>query len=91
MKKSFILSIAVAVILAACVLYAGSKSVGQRCIGDAECEFGSECKNGVCTKKKEYDYGSSGKTGQPCMIDADCIGSGRCVEGNYGQKHCSGK
>lgn len=80
------------VFITACViaLYAGSKPVGARCIADTECESGSSCPDGVCVKKREFDFGSSGKTGNPCNIDADCIGSGRCVEGNGGRKACSG-
>ena len=67
-----------------------SKSKGEKCIGDAECDFGLTCNEGVCVKKKEFDFGSSGKTGKPCQIDADCIGSGKCVEGSFGKKYCSG-
>lgn len=65
--------------------------VGDSCTGDASCDFKERCHNGVCIKKDEYDFGSSGKTGQPCQIDADCIGSGTCVDNGYGQKYCSGE
>jgi hypothetical protein len=67
-----------------------SKSIGEKCIGDSECDFGLKCNEGVCIKKKEFDFGSSGKTGKPCQTDADCIGSGKCVEGSFGKKYCSG-
>jgi hypothetical protein len=69
---------------------AGWKSKGEKCVNNAECGSQLECKNGVCVKKKEWDFGGSGKTGKPCNIDADCIGSGKCVEGSFGRKSCSG-
>lgn len=71
-------------------VHAGSKEKGEQCFSDNECEFQLQCKDGVCVKKSDFDYGSSGKTGKKCSIDADCIGSGKCVEGSFGQKVCSG-
>ena len=65
--------------------------VGGSCTGDASCDFEERCHNGVCIKKKEFDFGSSGKTGKPCQIDADCIGSGSCVDNGFGEKYCSGE
>ncbi len=62
---------------------AGDKGVGEKCFSDTECKFLLRCNDGVCIKKKEFDYGGSGKTGKPCNIDADCIGSGKCVEGFF--------
>ncbi len=67
-----------------------SKGKGEKCLNQSECDFGFECNEGVCIKKKEFDFGSSGKTGKPCNIDADCIGLGECVEGEFGKKYCSG-
>jgi hypothetical protein len=67
-----------------------SKEKGEKCLNQSECDFGLECHEGVCVKKKEFDFGSSGKTGKPCNIDADCIGSGTCEEGAFGKKYCSG-
>ncbi|TGL61521.1 hypothetical protein EHQ64_11000 [Leptospira sarikeiensis] len=57
---------------------------------DIQCGFGLQCSGGVCTKKQEFDHGSSGKSGNQCNSDADCIGSGSCVSGTYGKKYCSG-
>ena len=89
MKKILSLSI---IIVFSCIMtiYAGSKKTGETCMNDSECEFNSACSSGVCVKKKEFDFGSSGKTGKPCNIDADCIGSGSCVSNNFGKKVCSG-
>jgi hypothetical protein len=67
-----------------------SKGKGEKCLNNSECDFGTECNDGVCVNKKEFDFGGSGKTGNPCNIDADCIGSGKCVEGSFGKKYCSG-
>jgi len=90
MRMKLLLMTMIPLLIGTIVAYAGSKQTGEKCIGDAECEFGNTCSDGVCTKKKEFDFGSSGKTGKPCQIDADCIGSGKCVEGDFGKKHCSG-
>jgi hypothetical protein len=67
-----------------------SKEKGDSCISDGECGFDLRCNDGVCVKKNEFDFGSSGKTGNPCNIDADCIGSGKCVKNNFGKGYCSG-
>jgi hypothetical protein len=69
---------------------AGWKSKGEKCVNNAECGSQLECRDGVCVKKKEWDFGGSGKTGKPCSSDADCIGSGKCEEGSFGRKYCSG-
>jgi hypothetical protein len=90
MKKFLFVSFVIPMVCAAFVVFAQSKQPGERCVADTECEFNSYCKDGVCTKKKEFDFGDSSKTGKPCQIDADCIGSGKCVEGDFGKKHCSG-
>jgi hypothetical protein len=66
------------------------KKQGEKCFNDSECEFQCECNGGVCVKKKEWDYGSSGKSGNSCNNDADCINSGKCVRNAFGQGHCSG-
>jgi hypothetical protein len=90
MKRVFIIIfiISVSVLLFSTLII--SKEKGDKCLNQAECDFGLECHEGVCVKKKEFDYGSSGKTGKPCNIDADCIGSGKCEEGKFGKKYCSG-
>lgn len=70
--------------------FAGDKKQGEKCVADIECAFGLACTDGACVNKKEFDFGSSGKSGKPCNNDADCIGSGKCVEGTFGKKVCSG-
>ncbi len=90
MKKLTIIALSIfisGILMNATVL---SKGQGDQCMNDVECDFGLACKSGACVKKPEFDYGSSGKSGKPCNIDADCINSGRCVEGTYGKKVCSG-
>jgi hypothetical protein len=67
-----------------------SKGQGDQCFNDIECDFGLTCKGGACVKKKEFDYGGSGKSGNPCNNDADCINAGSCIEGTFGKKVCSG-
>lgn len=71
-------------------LQAGDRQAGERCIADTECAFQFQCKENVCVKKQEFDYGGSGKSGKSCNIDADCIGAGKCVNGGFGKKVCSG-
>ena len=77
-------------VMASPSLMAGSKGQGEKCFADFDCSFGLACTDGACTKKKEFDFGSSGKSGKPCNNDADCINSGTCVEGTFGKKVCSG-
>lgn len=89
MKKTMI-SCAILIVALSIATIGIAKSAGERCVGDAECDFGAHCNNGVCVKKPEFDRGGSGKSGKPCSIDADCIGSGKCVEGSFGKKYCSG-
>jgi len=83
MKKILIIGL-----IATAALFAKDKD--GKCFSDSECSFGQECTSGVCTKKKEFDYGGSGKTGKECNIDADCIGSGKCVKSISGQGRCTG-
>jgi hypothetical protein len=91
MKKTVISICITTVFLCAITLMAGNKNAGEKCIGDADCEFHCSCKSGVCVKKKEFNFGGSDKVGKPCNIDADCIGAGECVEGDFGKKYCSGE
>lgn len=91
MKKSLLTICIFLFSLTAVVVFAGSKDKGDKCFSDTECEFNLECSSGVCTKKKEFDFGSSGKTGKPCSVDSDCIGSGTCEEGSFGKKYCTGR
>ena len=91
MKRTIVIFAASALLLGAALAYAGSQKTGGACTIDSDCAFEDYCNNGVCTKKKEFDFGGSGKTGKPCQIDADCIGSGTCIEGKFGKKHCSGE
>jgi hypothetical protein len=91
MKKIFLSSLVVSLLLFAVMVMAGNKSAGEKCIGDADCEFECSCKDGVCIKKKEFSFGNSNKVGKPCNIDADCIGAGECVKGDFGKKRCSGE
>ncbi len=72
-----------------CSIFAGDREKGEKCTADIQCGFGMQCTGGVCTKKPEFDHGS-GKSGNECFSDADCIGSGSCVRGTYGKKHCTG-
>jgi hypothetical protein len=90
MKKILIISLSMVIAMASMTLMAGSKGQGEKCFADNDCSFGLACTDGACTKKKEFDFGGSGKSGKPCSIDADCIGSGTCVEGTFGKKVCSG-
>lgn len=85
MKKILLITM-----IAASTLFAGSKEKGEKCNMDIECTFGLECTEGVCTKKKEFDFGGSGKSGKKCNIDADCIGAGTCEKGISGQGVCTG-
>jgi hypothetical protein len=89
MKK--IIPAAVAVLVGiSLAAFAGDKKKGDKCVADIECAFGLTCADGACVNKKEFDFGSSGKSGKSCNNDADCIGSGKCVEGTFGKKVCSG-
>lgn len=90
MKKLVIMITAVTVAGMSLAVMAGSKKQGEKCFSDSECEFNLQCSDGACVKKKEFDFGSSGKSGKPCNNDADCINSGKCVEGRFGKKVCSG-
>ncbi|WP_125169470.1 hypothetical protein [Leptospira hartskeerlii] len=71
-------------------VFAGDRDKGDSCTSDIQCGFGLQCTGGVCTKKPEFDHGSSGKSGKQCNHDGDCIGSGKCVSGSFGKKYCSG-
>ena len=90
MKKTIFNIIAILSLVFVTSVWAGSKEKGEKCIGDHECAFNLTCSSNVCVKKKAFDFGSSGKSGKNCNIDADCIGSGKCVEGTFGKKVCSG-
>ena len=90
MKNIFICSFFTFLMIFTFANYADSKSIGERCYSDIECGFNTKCNNGVCIKKKEYNFGSSGNTGKPCNIDTECIGSGKCVKGSLGKSYCSG-
>lgn len=90
MKKIFITASIIVLCLSLLSIESFSKGKGEKCYNDSECDFGLHCNDGVCVKKKEFDFGGSGKTGKPCNIDADCIGAGKCVEGSFGRKYCSG-
>ena len=89
MKKLSIITILFITAMSVAVM-AGGKGQGEKCFSDSECSFGLTCTDGACVKKKEFDFGSSGKSGKPCNNDADCINSGKCVEGTFGKKVCSG-
>ena len=67
-----------------------NKNKGEKCFSSTECGFNLHCQGGVCVKKPEFNFGGSGKSGKSCNIDADCIGSGKCVDGSFGKKYCSG-
>ncbi len=90
--KRIILSTFIAVLIGAFAMIAdaGSKRQGEKCFSDSECEFSLRCNDGVCVKKKEFDYGSSGKAGAPCNNDSECINAGKCVRNAYGKGYCSG-
>ncbi len=90
MGRILVLWCLAAALYAFSLVYAGERKVGEKCVADIDCEFGAECTDGVCLRKREFDFGGSGKSGKPCSIDADCIGAGRCVEGDFGKKYCSG-
>jgi hypothetical protein len=90
MKRIILVAFLSIVSFAAISISAGQKGLGEKCLSDAECAFQLRCHDGVCIKKSELDFGSSVKTGKPCNNDADCIGSGKCVEGSFGRKYCSG-
>ena len=90
MKKILVLISSLFLISGMVALNAGSKGKGEKCHSDIECSFGLTCNGGVCVKKKEFDFGSSGKTGKPCNSDADCIGSGKCERGSFGKSYCTG-
>ncbi|MFZ5627954.1 MAG: hypothetical protein ACOY5B_02415 [Spirochaetota bacterium] len=85
MKKTLLI-----MMIAASALFAGSKEKGAQCNMDIECAFGLECSSGVCTKKKEFEFGGAGKSGKKCNIDADCIGSGKCEKNAFGKGVCTG-
>ncbi|MBP7734477.1 MAG: hypothetical protein KA369_00760 [Spirochaetes bacterium] len=90
MKKMFFIYALAFVIAVSGTVMAGGKRQGEKCFMDNECSFGLTCTDGACVKKKEFDFGGSGKNGKPCNIDADCINAGKCVEGTFGKKVCSG-
>ncbi len=90
MKKICIITSALLLAFISMTVMAGSKGQGEKCFNENECSFGLTCTDGACVKKKEFDFGSSGKSGKPCNNDADCINSGKCVEGTFGKKVCSG-
>jgi hypothetical protein len=90
MKKLLFTTSLVFVIAVSGTVMAGSKGQGEKCFVENECSFGLVCTDGACVKKKEFDFGGSGKSGKPCNIDADCINAGKCVEGTFGKKVCSG-
>lgn len=90
MKKITIFLAVLFVFFFSIVAYTGSKQKGEKCFSDIECDSSLECNDGVCIKKKEFDFGSSGKTGKECNNDADCIGSGKCEAGSFGKKYCTG-
>ncbi|MBN2079005.1 MAG: hypothetical protein JW838_08560 [Spirochaetes bacterium] len=66
------------------------KKQGEHCFNDSECDSKCQCRDGVCVKKREWDFGSSGKSGKECNNDADCINSGKCVKNAFGKGYCSG-
>ncbi len=90
MKKIFITLALSAACIAPLFLSAASWDNEDKCNSNFDCGFNQECKSGVCVKKKEFDFGS-GKSGEECNNDADCIGSGKCVQGKFGKKYCTGK
>jgi hypothetical protein len=90
MKKICIITAAVFIAFVSMTVMAVSKEQGEKCFNDSECSFGLTCTDGACVKKKEFDYGGSGKSGKSCNNDADCINAGKCVEGTFGKKVCSG-
>jgi hypothetical protein len=90
MKKIVICAVSFMFIGISLAVMAGSKGQGEKCVNEAECSFGLVCTDGACVKTKEFDFGGSGKSGKPCNNDADCINSGKCVEGTFGKKVCSG-
>lgn len=90
MKKICGIITALIIAFVSMTVIAQIKGTGDKCFADTECSFGLTCTDGACVKKKEFDFGSSGKSGKPCNNDADCINSGKCVEGTFGKKVCSG-
>lgn len=88
MKKLFFFTLLISLTLITSGFLAADP--GDKCAGDASCDFGEKCQSGVCIKKRAFDFGGSGKNGKPCNIDADCIGSGSCVSNGFGKKFCSG-
>ena len=90
MKKLLIVVLSCMIASISMTVIAGNKGQGEKCFNESECDFGLACTDGACVKKKEFDFGSSGKSGKPCNNDADCINSGKCVEGTFGKKVCSG-
>ncbi|MBN2434455.1 MAG: hypothetical protein JXK07_04225 [Spirochaetes bacterium] len=69
------------------IFFVNLSAKSSSCLGNHDCEFGQECKDGVCVKKP---LGSMDKSGKPCNIDADCIGAGKCVKNAFGKGYCSG-
>ena len=90
MKKICLIITALLLALTSMTVIAVGKGQGEKCFMDNECSFGLTCSDGACVKKKEFDFGGSGKSGKPCNNDADCINAGKCVEGTFGKKVCSG-
>ncbi|HRS79372.1 MAG TPA: hypothetical protein P5115_19675 [Spirochaetota bacterium] len=90
MKKICIITAALSIAFVSMTVMAENKGRGKKCFADTDCSFEQTCTDGACVKKKEFDFGSSGKSGEPCDNDADCINSGKCVEGTFGKKVCSG-
>lgn len=82
--------IAFVMVLGFSLTVVAGKKQGEHCFNNSECDSQCECKDGVCVKKKEWDFGSSGKSGKECNNDADCINSGKCVRNAFGKGYCSG-
>lgn len=90
MKKILIFAVFVLCSAISITVLAQNKQKGEKCFADTECAFDLKCNDGVCVKKKEFDFGGSSKSGKPCSIDADCINAGKCVDNGFGKKYCSG-
>ena len=91
MKKLFFMTIVLIFALSSMSILAGSKKLGDRCIGNAQCGFKMKCHSGVCIAKKAFSKGNKRKVGKACRINADCIGAGKCARGVTGKKVCTGR
>ncbi len=57
------------------------------CVVDSECEFGTICLEGVCTRAQNSDNGEDNTpvkqpTNKTCYDDNDCTPGSRCIKGS---------